>query len=121
MRIQHRVWMVLVNNRFTDASRWHPCCEVSSGRAWTLLAPTRRIIRLIRRAGLPVLAAREAASTRQQRADALDRTGNVFLGVGVGEADVALAMNAEAGAGDRGDACLLQHTVLKFLGGHAGA
>ena len=41
--------------------------------------------------------------------------------VGVGEADVALAVDAEAGAGDGGDAGLLQHLVLQLARVHAGA
>ena len=36
--------------------------------------------------------------------------------VGVGEADVAFAVDAEAGAGDGGDAGLFEHAVLQLPG-----
>ena len=54
----------------------------------------------------------DRSSIPQQRGDALDRLADVIDGVGVGEADVAFAVDAEAGAGDGGDAGRFQHLVL---------
>ena len=54
------------------------------------------------------------ASIPQQRGDALDGGADVVDRVGVGEADEALAVDAEAGAGHGGDTGLLQHWGLKL-------
>src|SRR5919106_122350 len=50
----------------------------------------------------------------QKAADAIDRTLDVLHRVGIGEADVALALVAEAGAGDQRDADLVQEVVLQL-------
>ena len=51
------------------------------------------------------------AGRLHRRLDPLQRLGEVLLGVGVGEAQVALAVLAEGGAGERGDAVLVQQVV----------
>ena len=54
-----------------------------------------------------------ASSALEEPADA-DRLLDVGDRVGVGEADVALALVAEAGAGDQRDAGLVQQSVLEL-------
>src|SRR5690606_32633346 len=56
----------------------------------------------------------------QQCADPFDGFFDVLGRVGVGEADVALSVDAEGRAGDGRDAGLFEHLVLQFLGAHAG-
>src|SRR5215203_5485503 len=57
---------------------------------------------------------------RQDVFHALDGPDDVLAGVGVGEAQVALAVAAERGAGEAGDAGLLQEQVGERVGGEAG-
>src|SRR3990172_10534224 len=60
-------------------------------------------------------------SIPQQRGDALDGLADVIDRIGIGEANVAFAVDAEAGAGHGGNAGLLQHPVLQRARVHAGA
>jgi hypothetical protein len=50
----------------------------------------------------------------EEAGDAVDRLLDVGDRVGVGEADVALALVAEAGAGDQRDPDLVQEIVLQL-------
>ena len=57
----------------------------------------------------------------QKSADSIDRTLDVLHRVGVGEADIAFALVAEAGARDQRDANLVQQSVLELARRVAGA
>src|SRR5262245_5931421 len=64
---------------------------------------------------------RSMASIPQQGGEPAHGLADVLHGIGVGKANVAFAMDAETGPGNRGHASYFQHLVLQVLGAHAGA
>src|SRR3546814_13741943 len=60
-------------------------------------------------------------SSRQKARNPLQRLGNRLIRGREAEPHVALAMAAETGAGNGGDAGLLEQAILDLAGGQAGA